>query len=37
MRRNLKGHTAVEKTMVGELKAIIQQYMNRMVGDKLMP
>lgn len=37
MQHNLYGHVAVQSKMECELKAIIQQYMYRMVNDKLMP
>lgn len=36
MRHNLRGHVPVQGKMEHELKAIIQQYMYRMVNDKLM-
>ncbi len=35
MEQNLVGTTAVEKEMERELKAIVQSYMDRMLGDKL--
>jgi len=36
MQHNLRGHVPVQAKMEHELKAIIQQYMYRMVNDKLM-
>ena len=36
MQHNLRGHVPVQGKMEHELKAIIQQYMYRMVNDKLM-
>lgn len=35
MQRNLKGRVDVEQKMVRELKAIIQQYMERMTQNRL--
>lgn len=37
MKRNLVGKVPVQQKMERELKAIIQQYMYRMVNDQLMP
>lgn len=37
MRHNLLGEVALQATLEAELKAIIQQYMYRMVNDKLRP
>ena len=37
MRHNLAGHISQQQSMERELKAIIQQYMYRMVNDKLLP
>lgn len=37
MQKNLLGKVAVQSKMERELKAIIQQYMYRMVNDQLMP
>ena len=37
MKHNLVGKVPQQKQMEREIKAIIQQYMQRMVNDKLMP
>jgi hypothetical protein len=37
MKNNLKGKTDVETKMERELKAIIQQYMERMKHNRLQP
>lgn len=37
MRRNLRGDAGVQPRMEREVKAIIQQYMDRMTGDRLVP
>lgn len=37
MKHNLVGKNAVQQQMERELKAIIQQYMERMVNDRLLP
>ena len=37
MRHNLVGHVQCQRQMEQEVKAIIQQYMTRMVHDRLMP
>ena len=37
MQHNLAGHVSQQQSMERELKAIIQQYMYRMVNDKLLP
>ena len=37
MKHNLVGKVPQQKQMEREIKAIIQQYMQRMVYDKLMP
>ena len=37
MKDNLKGKVAQQQQMEGELKAIIQQYMERMIDDRLLP
>jgi len=37
MQRNLEGKYSSQQTMERELKAIIQQYMERMVNDRLLP
>jgi phosphoglycerol transferase MdoB-like AlkP superfamily enzyme len=37
MHTNLKGHLSEQPQMERELKAIIQQYMERMVNDRLKP
>ena len=37
MKQNLIGKVGVQKKMENELKAIIWQYMHRMVNDQLMP
>ena len=37
MKNNLKGKVAQQAQMEREVKAIIQQYMYRMVNDKLLP
>ena len=37
MAHNLRGKLPVQAKMEREIKAIIQQYMYRMVNDKLMP
>ena len=37
MKHNLKGKVKQQAQMEREVKAIIQQYMYRMVNDKLMP
>ena len=37
MKKNLLGKVPQQKHMERELKAIIQQYMERMVNDQLIP
>ena len=37
MQHNLKGSVSQQKEMERELKAIIQQYMERMTQDRLLP
>ena len=37
MRTNLMGRVAVQGQMEREVKAIIQAYMDRMIGDRLTP
>ena len=37
MRNNEVGHVAVQDKMERECKAIIQSYMDRMIGDRLTP
>ena len=37
MKNNIIGTDNVQESMERELKAIIQQYMNRMVQDRLTP
>jgi hypothetical protein len=37
MKNDLKGKIEAESQMENELKAIIQQYMERMTQDRLMP
>ena len=37
MKNNLKGKTEMQPQMERELKAIIQQYMERMSQNRLMP
>ena len=37
MRTNLVGRVAVQGQMERECKAIIQSYMDRMIGDRLTP
>ena len=37
MKENIIGNNDVQKSMERELKAIVQQYMNRMVNDRLTP
>ena len=37
MSHNLKGHVAEQATMEREVKAIIQQYMVRMIENRLIP
>jgi hypothetical protein len=37
MRKNIIGQNSVQEEMERRLKAIIQQYMNRMIHDRLTP